>query len=228
MESMRPFHLRLMRRLKEKFEKSHRPHVTSRHYWGSVFFGLILLSVTLVLNFYAGEYASNSASNSVTDIVLSNTRPHEVEWIFIHGTLIFVGYIALLCFWYPGKTPFILKSIALFVLVRSISISLTHIGPFPTQVVVSSPDFLKNFIFTGDLFFSGHTGLPFLIALIFWKNRLVRTLCITTSIAFGTVVLLGHIHYSIDVFSAFFITYSVYRMSEVFFHKDHLVARESL
>jgi hypothetical protein len=37
---------------------------------------------------------------------------------------------------------------------------------------------------------------------------------------FGIVVLLGHLHYSIDVLSAFFITYSIYHICELFFKTD--------
>lgn len=201
--------------------------MTSRHYWQNVFIGLTYLSGALVLNFYAGQYATIAASNSVTDIVLSHTKVYDVDGVFTYGALMFVIYIAALCFWHPGKTPFILKSISLFVLVRSISISLTHIGPFPTHVTVSLSNFLRDFIFSGDLFFSGHTGLPFLMALIFWKNRIIRTLCVATAVMFGIIVLLGHLHYSIDVFSAFFITYSIYRIAKVVFKSDYELAKRS-
>ena len=72
----------------------------------------------------------------------------------------------------------------------------------------------------GDYFFSGHTGLPFLLTLLFWDNVFLRVLFFVSSIFFGVVVLLGHLHYSIDVLSAFFITYTIYHLSEAFFPKD--------
>ena len=37
---------------------------------------------------------------------------------------------------------------------------------------------------------------------------------------FGVVVLLGHLHYTIDVASAFFITYSIYHIAEWAFGKS--------
>jgi hypothetical protein len=81
---------------------------------------------------------------------------------------------------------------------------------------------MLNFITSGnDLFFSGHTGLPFLIALIFWDHVYVRTLFLSSSVVFGVIVLLSHLHYSIDVFSAFFITYSIYHISLKLFHLDY-------
>jgi membrane-associated phospholipid phosphatase len=82
-------------------------------------------------------------------------------------------------------------------------------------------DFIVGkFSFGADLFFSGHTGLPFLMALIFWKNKLLRYSFLFLSVFFGLIVLLGHIHYSIDVLSAFFITYTIWHVSEKLFPKD--------
>lgn len=88
-------------RLKERFEKIHRPHFKNHHYWLDVLFGMMLLSCALVLNFYAGQYATSSESNSVTDIILSHTQAHDVDGIFTYGAILFVCYIAFLCLWYP-------------------------------------------------------------------------------------------------------------------------------
>jgi hypothetical protein len=123
-----------------------------------------------------------------------------------------------------------LKSISLFVIIRSIFISLTHLGPYPDRIVTdvmqsgliyfffSYDDFLWST--GGDLFFSAHTGLPFLIALIFWDIRRMRIFCIISAIFFGIIVLLGHLHYSIDVLAAFFITYGIFHISKKVFAKD--------
>jgi hypothetical protein len=99
-------------------------------------------------------------------------------------------------------------------------VSLTHIGPFPLKLELESK--LLDFITSGnDLFFSGHTGLPFLIALIFWDHIYIRRLFLVSSVVFGVVVLLAHLHYSIDVFAAFFITYSIYHISLKVFKRDY-------
>ena len=103
---------------------------------------------------------------------------------------------------------------------------LTHLGPSPEKTPIDDGIFLGRLLSGNDLFFSGHTGLPFLLALIFWDVPLVRWISIGVSVIFGTAVLLGHLHYSIDVFSAFFITYSVFRMAQYFFAKDWEIARK--
>jgi len=181
-------------------------------------FGLLLAS--LVFNFYAGVYATESVSNSVTDLILSNIKVYDVDSLFIFGSWFLFISIAFLCLRYPWKIPFLLKSVSLFILTRSVFITLTHLAPFPTAQIVSPTGFLSYFVFGGDLFFSGHTGLPFLLALIFWDNNFLRRLYLFSSVFFGMVVLLAHLHYSIDVLSAYFITYTIYHISLKLFTKE--------
>lgn len=184
---------------------------------------IALLVVSLMINFYAGTYATEKQSNSVTDIILSNTPVFNLDNIFIYGTLIFWMFIIYLCLKVPRQAIFTLESIALFVLIRSLFITLTHLGPFPDQDIsaLTSSSIVNKFAFGGDLFFSGHTGMPFLMALIFWDHKYLRPIFIATSIFFGAVVLLAHLHYSIDVLSAFFITYTIFQIAKVFFKKDY-------
>jgi len=144
----------------------------------------------------------------------------DVDWIFIYGSFIFWLFVAVLCLMKPNRVPFALKSIALFVLIRSIFISLTHLGPFPDQIYINPESIINKFTSGADLFFSAHTGLPFLMALTFWNQKVLRIFFLTSSVVFGAVVLLGHLHYSIDVLSAFFITYTIFHLSEIAFAKE--------
>lgn len=185
--------------------------------------GFILLIISLFINFYAGLYATKQASNAVTDLILSNIRVYDVDWLFIYGPFFFLAFVIIICLREPKRIPFVLKSVALFTIVRAIFISLTHIGPFPISASIDSQNVIDNFSFGGDLFFSGHTGLPFLMALLFSGHEYLRDIFIALSIFFGLVVLMGHIHYSIDVFSAFFITYGIYHMACFIFAKDKIL-----
>ena len=196
--------------------------LSDKKFMGAALASFALFLVSLVINFYAGIYATQSASNPVTDIVLSNIRVYDVDLIFIYGPLLLWVFVAWLCAKEPSRIPFTVSSIALFVIIRSAFISLTHLGPFPTQAVLDySSNFIRGFTFGGDLFFSAHTGLPFLMALNF--KPLSRSLFVAffiSAIFFGIVVLLGHLHYSIDVLSAFFITYAIFHMAEAIFKED--------
>lgn len=185
---------------------------------------ILMLFLSLIINFYAGNYASINQSNAVTDIILSNIKTYNVNGVFLYGT--FSLFLVWLLYFLknPLQIPFILKSIALFIVIRSVFIILTHIGTYPTVINMDKDlklfELFNYFSFNGDLFFSWHTGLPFLMALIFRKNKLLKYFSLTISLWFAVIVLLWHLHYSIDVLSAFFITYSIYHISLLLFKKE--------
>src|SRR5258708_33001095 len=114
-----------------------------------------------------------------------------------------------------------LKSLPLFILMRAVFITLTHLCPFAPQLALSS-----NLIASvglggaGDLFFSGHTVMPFLLALVFWEHKPLRGVFLAGSLILGVSGLLGHLHYSIDVLAAYFITYTIFRLSKIFLSYD--------
>ena len=168
---------------------------------------------------YASKYAEIHASGYVGDIILSNTRVYNFELVFVEGAIMLSLFVIALCFKFIKTAPFLIKAVSLFIIIRAIFVSLTHIGPFPTKLALESR--ALDFITSGnDLFFSGHTGLPFLIALIFWDHLYLRSLFLAGSIVLGATALLSHLHYSIDVFAAFFITYSIYHIAIKLFKKD--------
>ncbi len=193
--------------------------VSKMRYYASLLEAIILFIASVFVTHYASLYAENRASGPVNDIILSNTRVYDFEFFFVYVAIALVLFVAVLCFRFRKTAPFLLKSISLFIIIRSIFVTLTHIGPFPLKLQLESG--LLNFITSGnDLFFSGHTGLPFLIALIFWDHKYIRTLFLIGSVTLGAAALLSHLHYSIDVFAAFFITYAIYHMSMKIFKKD--------
>ncbi len=200
----------------------HLNYLKSKTYTVAIIDGLIFLGLALVANFYAGKFATVHAGNSVNDIVLSNIPVYDVHNIFIYGPIVMWVVLLVYCFNKPHQIPFILKSISIFILIRSAFVSLTHIGPFPDRLIIGldGANWMRLFTFGGDLFFSAHTGLPFLLTLIFWKEKVLRILFFATSVFFGIIVLMGHLHYSIDVLSAFFITYTIYNISKWLFKSD--------
>lgn len=206
-----------MRSIKQKYSALLR----DKDFWFSFGQGLVFLLASIVIAYFATIYAHEKASGPVTDLILSNIPVFDVDGIFLYGPFVFWAYIIYLGFKEPKRLPFIFKSVAIFVLVRSVFITLTHIGPFPDQEAISNPQtFFQKIMFGGDLFFSGHTGLPFLMALVFSKNKKLFVSFTLVAIFFGTIVLMAHLHYSIDVLAAFFITYTIYHLASWLFKKD--------
>jgi hypothetical protein len=191
----------------------------------SLLVSFLLLAASLLIYYTLNVYTDNHRGNRVPDIVLDNIPIMDVYWIYIYGPLAVWLFLIVLCFLKPNRFPFVIKSVSLLILVRSIFTSLTHLGP-PSNVVIQGQTALISHIirhidFGGDFFFSGHTGYPFLMGLIFWHSVPLRYIFVASSLLFGCVVLACHVHYSIDVLAAFFISHSVYHISKRIFLKDY-------
>lgn len=57
--------------------------------------------------------------------------------------------------------------------------------------------------------------------LIFWNKTTLRYICLAAAVFFAYTVLIGHIHYSIDVFAAPFITYGIFHIGQFLFASDY-------
>jgi len=205
----------------KEFRRRYREHWTKREFLSAVFLSSVFFAASVAISFFAIQYATERASNSVTDIILSNTTPMNVDGFFVFGTLFLVLFVLLVLIAHPKRIPFTLYSLGFFYIIRSLFISLTHIGPFPIPPDVTDWGIIAaHFLFGSDLFFSGHTGVPFLLALIFWREKGLRNMFLAWSVYMATIVLLGHYHYSIDVASAFFITYTIFHISEWLFPRS--------
>jgi len=188
---------------------------------GSVFQGVITLLASLIINYAAGTYASLHAGHAVRDIVLDRVPTLPVDFIFIDGAFLFWTFVLAILLAAPRTIPFVLKTLSLFIVIRSFFVVLTHIGPPKDEAVLDPNRFMDKLTFAGDLFFSGHTGFPFLLCLTFWENRTLRYLFLLSSVVFALAVLFGHLHYSIDVFAAFFITDSIFRIAHRMFPGEY-------
>ncbi len=173
------------------------------------------------------EYTNDVATNPVGDIVLSNIPVFQVGWIFVYGMFILVAFITLLCLLHPKRIAFTLHSLTLFVLIRSLFVSLTHVGAFGTQAVSHFGPGITQMFFAADHFFSGHAGAPFLMALMYWHVKPLRYIFLAWSVFFSVLVLLGHLHYTIDVLAAFFITYGIYHLALWLFPKERALFLEA-
>ncbi len=199
----------------------YREYMSRSEFVASCVWAFVLFALSFFINELAIRFATERASSPVTDIILSNTPRLPVDNLFVWGTILLVVICVGLSFAHPKRIPFMFKTAALFFLIRSIFVSLTHLGPFAPHLADDFGATVNQAFFGGDLFFSGHTGLPFLVALAFWHEKLWRYVFLASSLFFGAIVLLGHIHYSIDVLSAFFITYGIYHIALWLFPRDH-------
>lgn len=209
----RQWHLAVLWRYKESWFDSH------VRFSAPLSFIAFLLAI-FVLQPLAIDFANDVATNPVGDIILSNTPVFNVGWMFVYGMFLMVAFITVLCLLYPKRIAFTLHALTLFVLIRSVFVSLTHVGPFITQAANTFGPGITAQFFGADHFFSGHAGSPFLMALMYWHNRTLRYIFLVWSAFFSVIVLLGHLHYTIDVLAAFFITYGIYHLALWLFPKE--------
>jgi hypothetical protein len=213
-----------MKELAAKIYLVNKKFWTKKHFL-SLISTLFLFAIALSAQKIADAYVKTINGVAVGDIILNNVPTVDVDVLIIYGSLIFTFLILFLVIEKPRYLIFTLKALSVFIIVRSFLISLTHLGVNPQEVKFDTHIFgfgLYNFLYNtkNDFFFSGHTGVPFLMALIFWNEKFWGRFFVFVSLFFGTSVLLGHIHYSIDVFAAPLITYSIFEIAKALFTKD--------
>ncbi len=206
----------------------HKDFWNSQHR-SSLYLGIFLLILSFMVQVSAGRYSDKKAAFSgfTGDILLDNLPVLNIDFIIIQGAMLFWGFVMLVLIFHYRYLLFSLKAIALFVIVRAFFISLTHIGIHPEQAVFDGNGLLTHIynrlISDSEFFFSGHTGAPFLLALIFWDDKPWRRFFLAAMVFFAASVLLAHVHYSIDVFAAPFITYGVFKIAAKIFRSDYLL-----
>jgi hypothetical protein len=103
-------------------------------------------------------------------------------------------------------------------LLRMACISLISLNPPPGLIPLADPitnQFYGHVYITHDLFFSGHTTTVFLVFLCL-KKKADRIYALFASVILGILLLVQHVHYTIDVLAAPLFTFLVYRLARKF------------
>ena len=206
-------------------------YLRHKHFWSkgnviSVLFASLFLLAALVIQHFAYNYIDQSVTGiHVGDLLLDNLPVVNLDFFIVQGALVSTAVVLVLFLGNPKYLIFSIKALALFIIIRSFFITLTHLGTNLHQITlnVNSIGFwLYDFLYNAknDFFFSGHVGASFLFALVFWKKTIFRYVFFAFSLIFAISMLLAHMHYSIDIFAAPFITYGVFVISKKLFKKD--------
>ncbi|MCW3070686.1 MAG: hypothetical protein JWO44_576 [Bacteroidetes bacterium] len=115
--------------------------------------------------------------------------------------------------------PVFVKLLAAYAVLTVLRICSLYLLPLePPAGIIPLEDVLLRFSFYSgranlkDLFFSGHTATIFLFAFAF-KNTLLKIIFGVAAILIGVLLMLQHVHYSIDVIVAPFVAWLATRLT---------------
>lgn len=159
----------------------------------------------------AGETAGVSP-----DFVLSRLPAVDVTGLYWWGAAAFVAFALGAAFLRErGRLAYLARAYAVLLAARAGLMILTplHIpeGAISVDNGLLYASLGRHLTVHHDLFFSMHTAMPFLGALVF-RDRAVALACAGFSVLMGATVLLLKTHYSLDVAGAYLVTYALYRL----------------
>lgn len=177
--------------------------------------GLFILIVLLAIMPSYFQFIENRDGLEINDWVL-NAIPAWNASLPIFIIIWLTAALALInAFKNPDMFILLLWSFIFLTISRLFTIYLVPLNP-PNQLIALvdpiSNRFYGNSFVTKDLFYSGHTSTQFLFFLCF-KNKILKTLALIATITIGTLVLVQHVHYTVDVVSAPFFTYLVFKIA---------------
>jgi membrane-associated phospholipid phosphatase len=120
------------------------------------------------------------------------------------------------CFRNPDMSLRFLWTYILLSLVRICTISLVPLDAPANLIGLADPlsnAFYGSKFVTKDLFFSGHTSAMFLMYLCL-ENKLDKRLALLGAVIVGFLLLVQHVHYTMDVLMAFVFTWLIYRLTQ--------------
>ncbi|MFY7900440.1 MAG: phosphatase PAP2-related protein [Chitinophagaceae bacterium] len=177
----------------------------------------VICIISLMIFFpYFFQYIEERNGHQLQDIVLAKLPAVDVSipiFAIIWGTGVFTTIRGI-------QNP----QIVITFFWAFIGLSITRIGTilaFPLEApinIIPLADPISNAVYGGkfitkDLFYSGHTATQFLMFLCL-KNKFDKMLTLVSTLLIGGLVLLQHVHYTIDVLAAPFITYGCFLVAK--------------
>jgi len=148
-----------------------------REWLPSLISALTLLVIAYIVehytNIYAFEYSLRPTSNHVGDLILDNIPVIDLNFIIIEGALLSIVLGTLFVLSKPRYVLFTLKSLALFIIIRALFVSLTHVGIYPEHITPGLGFFDGIYLylnFQQAYFFPVIPACHFLWRLSFGKN----------------------------------------------------------
>ena len=178
------------------------------------FIGLALFIITLIILPLFFNFIEQREGHQINDFLLNKLTPRNVSnWVF--SIIWSMAILTLIrCIQQPTIFLMFLWGFILLSFSRMISIIAVPLNP-PNNLLelidpISNTFYGSKFV-TKDLFYFGHTATQFLMFLCL-KNKWDKLVTLISSFLIGVLVLVQHIHYTIDVLAAPLLTYIVFML----------------
>ncbi len=149
-------------------------------------------------------YIENRQGWLLQDYFLNRIEPADVSHVIfsiIWGTVLLVVLLAIY------DPIFFLKVLSAYTMLSLLRILLLYLVPLEAPLhLIALKDPLTNYFYgqtfiTKDLFFSGHTATLCIFAFTI-ENQWLKTLFVLLTLVLAFLLLVQHVHYTIDVFAA--------------------------
>jgi hypothetical protein len=173
---------------------------------------LILIIISILPTFF--NLIEKRDGTVLNDQILAAIPAHNVSWA-IFTILWGMGLYALFrAIQKPSIYITYVWGLIFVLIIRVLTISLIPLNPPAGLIVLNDPItglFYGESTITKDLFFSGHTSTLYLIFLCLEKKR-DKILAFIATISVAFLLIVQHVHYTIDVIAAPLIVYPFYRL----------------
>lgn len=203
----------------------HEKKVLYRHWmaaWQHSYFrikivsGLFILIVLLTLLPFYFQSIENRNGIQLNDWLVNLFVPINVSTPIFVIIWIMAGIVIINALIEPDIFLLLLWSFIFLTISRLFTIYLVPLNPPNDLIPLVDPitnTFYGGGFVTKDLFYSGHTSTQFLIFLCL-KNKILKGIALIATIAIGVLVLMQHVHYTIDVISAPFFAYIAFKITK--------------
>ncbi len=187
----------------------------NRRFRISLLVTLVALFTVLQVIIRVMDFMETQPGARIDDPILALLPPTDMTWPLTF--LIYSNLILLL--WgnrnHPKELLMAMQTYSLMIFARTVTLytfpleAPEGIIPLADPLVQWKSEY--SIVHTKDLFFSGHTATVFLCFLT-TVSRWMRVWFLIATVLVGFFVLLQHVHYTIDVLAAPFVSYLCYRM----------------
>jgi PAP2 superfamily C-terminal len=175
---------------------------------------VLILGMLLLAYAHSLDWIELRPGVVLPDPLLALFRPRKVTWVvfaLIYGSLVLgLGTLSKR----PAALLVALQSYALVIVARMAAMYFVPFDP-PVRMIHLKDPFVQLFdmgvVLTRDLFFSGHVATLFLLFLTA-RHRMLRAAFLLATVVVAAGLILQHVHYTIDVLTAPFITFGCYRL----------------